>query len=165
MHFKIAWFLRTDWYVFAEAIKKCRSRCRQSCWYINAPIYFLMVLVVVIYCQVILCYTLFSECDCQYIWCAILKKVYLYTLNCHFILYRYNKRSEHTSTFFILENKRRLIQFIVGISNSDFLLTGKVRSLFLNLEPFSKLAFTMNATSNATVVAQSMFLSCCSKTV
>lgn len=99
------------------------------------------------------------------IWCAILKKVYLYTLNCHFILYRYNKRSEHTSTFFILENKRRLIQFIVGISNSDFFLTGKVRSLFLNLEPFSKLAFTMNATSNATVVAQSMFLSCCSKTV
>lgn len=117
------------------------------------------------YCQVILCYTLFSECDCQYIWSAILKKVYLYTLNCHFILYRYNKRSEHTSTFFILENKRRLIQFIVGISNSDFFLTGKVRSLFLNLEPFSKLAFTMNATSNATVVAQSMFLSCCSKTV
>lgn len=159
MHFKIAWFLRTDWYVFAEAIKKCRSRCRQSCWYINAPIYFLMVLVVV---------TVRSFCVTLYfrnVWCAILKKVYLYTLNCHFILYRYNKRSEHTSTFFILENKRRLIQFIVGISNSDFLLTGKVRSLFLNLEPFSKLAFTMNATSNATVVAQSMFLSCCSKTV
>lgn len=111
------------------------------------------------YCQVILCYTLFSECDCQYIWCAILKKVYLYTLNCHFILYRYNKRSEHTSTFFILENKRRLIQFIVGISNSDFFLTGKVRSLFLNLEPFSKLAFTMNATSNATVVRCSVNVS------
>lgn len=91
------------------------------------------------YCQVILCYTLFSECDCRYIWCAILKKVYLYTLNCHFILYRYNKRSEHTSTFFILENKRRLIQFIVGISNSDFFLTGKVRSLFLNLEPLANL--------------------------
>lgn len=99
-----------------------------------------------------------------YLMCNSEKSI-LYTLNCHFILYRYNKRSEHTSTFFILENKRRLIQFIVGISNSDFLLTGKVRSLFLNLEPFSKLAFTMNATSNATVVAQSMFLSCCSKTV
>lgn len=164
MHFKIAWFLRTDWYVFAEAIKKCRSRCRQSCWYINAPIYFLMVLVVVTVRS--FCVTLYfrnvtaSIFDVQF-W----KKVYLYTLNCHFILYRYNKRSEHTSTFFILENKRRLIQFIVGISNSDFFLTGKVRSLFLNLEPFSKLAFTMNATSNATVVAQSMFLSCCSKTV
>lgn len=164
MHFKIAWFLRTDWYVFAEAIKKCRSRCRQSCWYINAPIYFLMVPVVDTVRS--FCVTLYFRNVTAGIFDVQFWKKYIYThLNCHFILYRYNKRSEHTSTFFILENKRRLIQFIVGISNSDFFLTGKVRSLFLNLEPFSKLAFTMNATSNATVVAQSMFLSCCSKTV
>lgn len=164
MHFKIAWFLRTDWYVFAEAIKKCRSRCRQSCWYINAPIYFLMVFVVVTVRS--FCVTLYFRNVTASIFDVQFWKKYIYT---HLIATSFCTDTINAvntqALFFILENKRRLIQFIVGISNSDFFLTGKVRSLFLNLEPFSKLAFTMNATSNATVVAQSMFLSCCSKTV